>query len=64
MGERVETVADFILLGSQRTVGSDCSLEVKRRLLPGRKAMTDLDSVLKSRRVVQWLRLPFQWAWV
>ena len=47
-GETVETVADFIFLGSKITVDGDCSHEIKRRLLLGRKAMTNLDSVLKS----------------
>ena len=50
-GEKVETVADFIFLGSRITVDSDCSHEIKRRLLLGRKAMTNLDSILKSRDV-------------
>ena len=45
----METVTDFIFLGSKITVDSDCSLEIKRRLLLGEKAMTNLDSVLKSR---------------
>ena len=48
-GENVETVADFIFLGSKITVDSDCSHEIKRRLLLGRKAMTNLDSIFKSR---------------
>ena len=48
-GETVERVADFIFLGSKITADSDCSHEVKRRLLLGRKAMTNLDSILKSR---------------
>ena len=48
-GETMETVTDFILLGSKITVDSDCSHEIKRYLLLGRKAMTNLDSVLKSR---------------
>ena len=47
-GETVETVADFILLGSKITADSDCSHEIKRCLLPGRKVMTNLDSILKS----------------
>ena len=50
-GEKVETVADFIFLGSQITVNGDCSHEVKRCLFLGRKAMTDLDSVLKIRDI-------------
>ena len=48
-GETVETVADFILGGSQITADGDCSHEIKRRLLLGRKVMTNLDSILKSR---------------
>ena len=48
-GETMETVADFIFLGSKITADSDCSHEIKRCLLLGRKAMTNLDSVLKSR---------------
>ena len=47
----VEAVADFIFLGFKITADSDCSHEVKRRLLPGRKAMTNLDSILKSRDI-------------
>ena len=47
-GEKVETVTDFIFLGSKITVDVDCSHEIKRRLLLGRKAMKDLGSVLKS----------------
>ena len=50
-GEEMETVADFIFLGSKITVDADCSHEIKRRLLLGRKAMTNLDSILKSRDV-------------
>ena len=50
-GETVETVADFILLGSKVTADGDCSHEIKRRLLLGRKAMTNLDSILKSRDI-------------
>ena len=48
-GETVETVADFIFLGSKITADGDCSHESKRRLLLGRKVMTNLDSILKSR---------------
>ena len=48
-GETVETVSDFISLGSQITADGDCSHEVKRRLLLGRKVMTNLDSIFKSR---------------
>ena len=50
-GETVETVSDFILGGSKITANGDCSHEIKRRLLLGRKAMTNLDSVLKSRDI-------------
>ena len=49
--ETVETVADFIFLGSRITADGDCSHEIKRRLLLGRKVMTNLDSVLKSREI-------------
>ena len=50
-GETVETVADFILGGSKITADSDCSHEIKRRLLLGRKVMTNLDSIFKSRDI-------------
>ena len=50
-GETVETVTDFILLGSQITADGDYSHEIKRCLLLGRKAMTNLDSILKSRDI-------------
>ena len=50
-GETVETVSDFILGGSKITADGDCSHEIKRCLLPGRKAMTNLDSILKSRHI-------------
>ena len=50
-GETVETVADFILGGSKITADGDCSHEIKRRLLFGRKVMTNLDSILKSRDI-------------
>ena len=49
--ETMETVRDFIFLGSKITVDGDCSHEIKRRLLLGRKAMTNLDSILKSREI-------------
>ena len=48
-GEKVETVTDFIFLGSKITVDGDRSRQIKRHLLPGRKVMTNLDSILKSR---------------
>ena len=50
-GETVETVADFISLGSKIIADGDCSNEIKRRLLPGRKVMTNLDTILKSRDI-------------
>ena len=50
-GETTETVADFILGGSKITADGDCSHETKKRLLHGRKAMTNLDSILKSREI-------------
>ena len=50
-GERVETVADFIFLGSKITADSGCSHEIERRLLLGRKIMANLDSILKSRDI-------------
>ena len=50
-GETVETVSDFIFLGSKITADGDCSHEIKRRLLLGRKVMTNLDSILKSRDI-------------
>ena len=49
--EKVETVTDFIFRGSEITADSDCSHKIKRRLLRGRKAMTNLDSILKSRDI-------------
>ena len=51
-GETVERVADFIFLGSKITADDDCTHEIKRRLLLGRKVMTNLDSILKSRDVI------------
>ena len=50
-GETVETVADFIFLGSKITADGDCSHEIKRHLLLGRKVMTNVDSILKSRNI-------------
>ena len=50
-GEKVKTVADFISLGSKITANSDCSHEIKRRLLLGRKALTNLDSIFKNRDI-------------
>ena len=51
-GETVETVSDFISLGSKITADGDCSHEMKRRLLLGKKVMTNLDSILKSRDII------------
>ena len=50
-GEKMETVTDFIFFGSEITVEGDCSYEIKRHLHLGRKAMTNLDSILKSRNI-------------
>ena len=50
-GEKMEAVTDFIFLGSKITADGDCSHEIKRHLLLGRKAMTNLDSLLKSRDI-------------
>ena len=50
-GQTVETVSDFIIWGSQITADGDCSHEIKRHLLLGRKAMTNLDTILKSRDI-------------
>ena len=50
--ETVETVSDFIFLGSKITADGDCSYEIKRRLLLGRKVMTNLDSIFKSRNIL------------
>ena len=50
-GDAVETVSDFIFLGSKITAGGDCSHEIKRRLLLGRKVMTNIDRILKSRDI-------------
>ena len=50
-GETIETVSDFILLGSKITADGDCSQEIKRRLLLGRKVMTNLNSIFKSRDI-------------
>ena len=51
-GETMETMRDFIFLGSKITVDGDCSHEIKRHLLLGRKAMTNLDSIIKSRDII------------
>ena len=52
MGEKKETMKDFIFLGSKITTDSDCSQEIKRHLLLGRKVMTNLNSILKSRDII------------
>ena len=57
-GEKVEIVTEFIFLGSKITADGDCSHEIKRCLLPGRKAMTNLDSVLKSRDITLPTKVP------
>ena len=51
-GETVETVSDFIFLGSKITADGDCNHEIKTRLLLGRKVMTNLDNILKSRDII------------
>ena len=51
-GETVETVSDFLFLGSKITADGECSHEIKRRLLLGRKVMTNLDSIFKSRDII------------
>ena len=56
---KVETGIDFIFLGSKITVDGDCSHEIKRRLLLRRKAMTNLDSILKSRGITLPTKVPF-----
>ena len=50
-GEKVKAITDFLILGSKITVDGDCNHEIKRRLLLGRKAMTNLNSILKSRNI-------------
>ena len=57
-GERKETVTDFIILGSKITADGDCSHEIKRRLPLGRKAITNLDSILKSRDITLPTKIP------
>ena len=61
-GETMETVRDFIFLHSKITADGDCSQEIKRRLLLGRKAMTNLDSILKSRDRSKWWRSRWTWS--
>ena len=64
----VETVSDFILGGSKITADGNCSHEIKRCLLPGRKSMTNLDSILKSRDIILPTKVCllwfFQWSWI
>ena len=57
-GEKVEEVTDFIFLGSKITADGDCSHEIKRHLLLGRKAMTNLDSILKSKDITLPTKVP------
>ena len=57
-GETVETVSDFIFGGSKITADGDCSHKIKRRLLPGRKAMTNLDKILKNRDIILLTKVP------
>ena len=57
-GETMETVRDFVFLGSKITADGDCSHDIKRRLLLGRKAMTNLDSIFKSRDVTLPTKVP------
>ena len=56
-GEKLEAVTDFLFLGSQITMGGDCSHEIKRHLLLGRKSMTNLDSILKSRGITLLIKI-------
>ena len=71
-GEALETVADFIFWGSKITADDDCSHEIKRRLLLGRKVMTNLDSILKSKdvplstmvRLVKAMAFPSSHVWI
>ena len=69
-GETVETVSDFIFLGSRITADGDCSLEIKTRLLLGRKIMTNLDSIVKSRDITLPTKVHlvkavvFLWSWM
>ena len=64
-GETVETVSDFLFLGSKISADGDCSHEIKRHLLLGRKAVTNLDSIVKSRNITLLTKVPlwfFQWS--
>ena len=62
-GETVETVRDFIFLGSKITADGDCSHEIKKHLLLGRKAMTNLDNILKSRDITLPTKFPLVKLW-
>ena len=62
-GETVETVSDFIFLGSKITADVDCNREIKRRLLLGRKVMTNLDSIFKSRDITLQQRSVYSRLW-
>ena len=62
-GETVETVFDFIFWGSKITADGDCSHEIKRRLLLGRKVMTNLDSILKRRDITLPTKFRLSWLW-
>ena len=62
--ETVETVADFVILGSKITADGDCSHEIKRHLLLGRKVMTNLDSILKSRDITLQQRFIYSRLWL
>ena len=62
-GETVETVRDFIFLGSKITADDDCSHEIKKNLLLGRKAMTNLDSILKNRDITLPTKFPLVKLW-
>ena len=57
-GETMETMSDFIFLGSKITADGNCSHQIKRRLLLGRKVMTNLDSILKSRNIILPTKFP------
>ena len=57
MKKKMETVTDFICLGSKIAADGDCSHEIKRHLLLGRKAMTNLDSILQSRHITLWTKV-------
>ena len=62
-GETVETVSDFIFLGSKITADGDCSHEIKRHLLLGRKVMTNLDSILKSKDITLPINVVYSKLW-